>query len=252
VSKPRHRFVVPPRAVDGGRVHFSAAAARQMRRVLRLSPGDIVAALDGQGTEYRVTLVSLRDNEAIGTIEEQRTLDSEPRLAVTLFQALLPREKFEHVLQKSTEVGVRRIVPLATERSLVPAAAVSGSRLVRWRRIVQEASEQAGRAVLPDLEEPLSLAEALEQRKGQPALLAWEQEASLSLRQALLSLRPRLGDGLGIFVGPEGGFSQVEAQAAREAGVTVVSLGPLILRAETAGPVLAAVALYEAGDLEPR
>jgi 16S rRNA (uracil1498-N3)-methyltransferase len=129
---------------------------------------------------------------------------------------------------------------------------VSGSRLLRWRRIVQEASEQAGRAVLPDLEEPLSLAEALEQRKGQPALLAWEQEASLSLRQALLNLRPRLGDGLGIFVGPEGGFSQVEAQAAREAGVTVVSLGPLILRAETAGPVLAAVALYEAGDLEPR
>lgn len=224
-----------------------------MRRVLRLSPGDQVTALDGQGTEYTVALVSLRDEGAIGAIQEQSTIDSEPRLHLTLYQALLPREKFEHVLQKATEVGVRGIVPLATERSLVPAAALDRSRLERWRRIVQEAAEQAGRAVLPDLEEPMPFSEALARQRGQPALLAWEHETDISVRQALLGLQRKLRGGhISLFVGPEGGFSQSEAQAARDAGLLVVSLGPRVLRAETAGPVLAALALYQAGDLEPR
>ena len=249
---PRHRFAIRPEAVRGGQVRFPAAVARQMRRVLRLSPGDLVAAFDGRGVEYTVALISLRDEGALGTVEAEAAGASEPRLKLTLFQALLPREKFELVLQKGTEVGVAAFVPLETERSLVKAAAVDGRRLERWRRIVDEAVEQSGRTALPELAEPRPLAGALAALGGEPALLAWERETSLSVRQALVSLERRLRDGrLTLFVGPEGGFSAAEAMAARAAGATTISLGPRILRSETAGPILAALALYQAGDLEP-
>jgi 16S rRNA (uracil1498-N3)-methyltransferase len=222
-----------------------------MRRVLRLSPGDSVAAFDGTGAEYTVALVSLRDEGALGKIQAEKLRDTEPGLKITLCQALLPREKFELVLQKATEVGVAGFVPLATERSLVPTRALDAGRLERWRRIIQEAAEQAGRSQVPTLADPSSLAEAVTSQP-KPALLAWEYETELSVRGALSELEEQLRGGqLSLFVGPEGGFSEAEAAAARDAGAITVSLGRRILRAETAGPVLTALALYEVGDLEP-
>jgi len=223
-----------------------------MRRVLRLNRGARVVAFDGAGGEYLVRLVVLRDELAVGVIENETRPKTEPRLQVTLCQALLPRDKFELVLQKGTEVGVGGFVPLVSERSLVPASALDGGRLERWRRIIQEAAEQSRRATLPALSEPLSLSDALAQLGQAPALLAWERESERSVRKALVQLKDRLqGDRLTLFVGPEGGFTSAEAQGAAAAGALSVSLGPRTLRSETAGPILAALALYEAGDLEP-
>jgi 16S rRNA (uracil1498-N3)-methyltransferase len=251
-SHGRHRFAVGPEAVSQGQIRFPARVARQMRRVLRLTPGDVVTAFDGQGSEYTVSLVSLRDEGALGAIEARREGGAEPRLRITLYQALLPREKFEVVLQKGTEVGVAAFVPLETERSLVKGAALDARRLERWRRIVAEAAEQSGRVVLPGLAEPLTFRQALEELPAGPALLAWERETSLSVREALMSLKRRLREGpLALFVGPEGGFTEAEALAARAAGAVTISLGPRVLRAETAGLVLAALSLYQAGALEP-
>jgi 16S rRNA (uracil1498-N3)-methyltransferase len=250
-SRARHRFSVAADAVRGGQVYFQAAVARQMRRVLRLGPGDRIAAFDGRGVEYTAVLISLRDEGAVAEIEAETVLVSEPGLHITLYQALLPRGMFEHTLQKATEVGVSSFVPLGTERSLIPATAVDGARLQRWQRILEEATEQSGRASVPQLGKPLLLPEALAQLAGEPALLAWEREKSFSIRQALTGLEAKLREGrLVLFVGPEGGFTSAEAQAARDAGVQTVSLGPRILRAETAGPVVAALALYQAGDME--
>jgi 16S rRNA (uracil1498-N3)-methyltransferase len=248
-ARPRHRFAVSPEAVRAGQVSFGPGLAHQMRRVLRLRVGDRVIAFDGQGLEYTVVLTTLRDAAAAGSVEAEVALTTEPRLRITLYQALLPREKFEHVLQKGTEVGVSTFVPLETERSLVPGGAIDAARLERWRRIVVEAAEQSGRGAVPELSSPQTLAGS----DGVPTLLAWEREAQLSLRQALLSLGSRLEAGsIALLVGPEGGFSADEALAARAAGAFTVSLGPRILRAETAGPLLASLVLYEAGELEPR
>jgi len=249
----RHRFAVDSNAVHAGEVRFPAEVARQMRRVLRLSPGDRVAAFVGSGAEYIVRLTTLRDDRAVGAVEAESLRDAEPKLGITLCQALLPREKFELVLRKATEIGVRAFVPLECERSLVPASALGTGRLERWRRIIQEAAEQSGRVNVPTLLEPLSLAAALAQLDGEPALFAWEQELQRSLREALSQLAHTLESGrLTLFVGPEGGFTGAEAASAQAAGAIIVSLGSRILRSETAGPVLAAIALYEAGDLEPR
>jgi 16S rRNA (uracil1498-N3)-methyltransferase len=224
-----------------------------MRRVLRLRLGERVIAFDGQGNEFTVNLTTLRDEQASGTIESQTSLSTDPSMRLTLYQALLPRDRFELVLQKATEVGVSTFVPLSTERSLVPAGALDAARLQRWQRIVEEAAEQSGRGGVPGVESPLSLRDALKAVQGTPAILAWERESERSLRQALggLHARGELAE-LALFVGPEGGFSGAEVEAARATGVTTVSLGPRILRSESAAPVLAAVVLYELGELEPR
>jgi 16S rRNA (uracil1498-N3)-methyltransferase len=251
-NRPKHRFAVDADQVRGDEVHFSATVAYQLRHVLRLRPGERVTVFDGTGLEFSVTLRTLRDQEAVGLIDERRQLSSEPRLHLTLYQALLPREKFEQVLQKGAEIGVSAFRPVVTERSLVPASALDGKRLDRWRRILAEAAEQCGRATVPSLDEPTSLRDALQAAGDRPILLAWERERALGVRQALEELLATSAvERLALFVGPEGGFAAGEVEAAAAAGARLISLGPRLLRTETAGPLLAGLAMYVAGELEP-
>jgi 16S rRNA (uracil1498-N3)-methyltransferase len=242
---------LPPDALKAGKIHFPSATARQLRRVLRLRPGDVVAVLDGRGLEYRVRLDRVLDGDASGSVESAHRPSAEPRIQISLFQALLPRDRFELVLQKGTEVGISRFVPLQTERSLIRREVFNDDRFDRWRRIIVEATEQSRRTVLPDLTFPMTLREALEEQTVGPRLLAWERESRRPLREALGFFDPP-PDRLALLVGPEGGFAPHEIELAIAAGVSTVSLGPRILRAETAGPLFAALCLYELGDLVPR
>jgi len=244
-----HRFFVAPEALAAGRVTLPPEHARQVARVLRLRPSDEIVVLDDSGMEHLARLERVQPDGVQGVVVERRPNRAEPALRLTLYQALLPRERFEWVLQKGTEVGVARFVPLETRRSLPGRETTSRERLTRWRQIVREAAEQSGRGRLPVVDAAQTLAAALdEMRRVGPALLAWEQEGQLGLRAALAALPP---DGAAsLVVGPEGGFAAPEVAAARAAGVTPVSLGPRILRAETAGPLLAALALFATGNME--
>jgi 16S rRNA (uracil1498-N3)-methyltransferase len=260
MSAGLHRFFVPRGLLGGPRVALTGEQAHQISRVLRLKIGDRVVLLDGAGHEYRVRLDDVRSSAVTGDVDDVRASRPEPRLQVTLYQALVLRDRFETVMQKGTEVGVSRFVPVWCERSAVPRGdQIDAKRLERWRRIVTEAAEQCERGRVPEILPPVRFTEALEQAAGGPALLALERETERSLQAGLrAALDQRLTDNdgkstasLGLLVGPEGGFSSTEVAAAREAGVITVSLGPRILRTETAGPVLAALALYEAGDMVP-
>ena len=181
----------------------------------------------------------------------------EPGLSLTLYQALVPRERFETVLQKGTEIGISRFVPVWCERSIVPGGdKIDDNRMERWRRIVTEAAEQCERGIVPEVAAPLRFGDALASAAQEgPVLVAWEREEHRTIQSGLGTALGERGEGrlsLGLFVGPEGGFSEAEIGLAQGAGpVQTVSLGPRILRTETAGPILAALALYQAGDLEP-
>jgi 16S rRNA (uracil1498-N3)-methyltransferase len=220
-----------------------------------------VVLLDGGAHEYVVRLDEVRSSAVAGTVEASRPRRPEPRLLVTLYQALVPRDRFETVLQKGTEVGVSRFVPVWCERSIVPGGdRIDEHRLERWRRIVTEAAEQCERGIVPEIAAPLRFTEALAAAGGAgPLLVAWERERGRSSRDGLRETLAGSADGpdavsgrsIGLMIGPEGGFSNLEIEAAREAGAVTVSLGPRILRTETAGPILAALALYEVGDLAP-
>ena len=268
-----HRFFVEPAELTAERVALDGSTAHQIARVLRLRPGEQIVLLDGSGRERVVELVDVTPRRVGGIIRATRDSVGEPRLALTLYQALVPRDKLEVVLQKGTEVGVSTFVLISCARSLVPRGdAVDERRLARWRRIVQEAAEQSGRGCVPEVRSPLGFADALAEAATRgPTLVAWEGERTRSVGAALREVLVRgrspqshpnpggVGGGarltasgtLSLFVGPEGGLTDAEIAKGHERGALTVSLGPRILRTETAGPVLAALALYEAGELEP-
>ncbi|HEV7666861.1 MAG TPA: RsmE family RNA methyltransferase, partial [Chloroflexota bacterium] len=160
------------------------------------------------------------------------------------------RDKFEQVLQKLTEVGVAAVVPVLTARSVVREPP-DERRQTRWRAILREAAEQSGRGTIPQLTAAVPFADAIAQATAEGVtLVGYEQERQQTLRTALTAVRPaQRARTVGIFVGPEGGYTPDEAAVAQRAGAHLITLGPRILRTETASPILAALVLYELGDL---
>ncbi|GAP11570.1 RNA methyltransferase, RsmE family [Bellilinea caldifistulae] len=225
-----------------------------MAQVLRLTPGCRVMALDGSGNEAVVELTALSVREASGVLLGWQKNEREPALHLTLGLALTQREKFEWTLQKVTEVGVSRIVPLITRRSLVQHPALALEKYPRWQRILQEAAEQAGRGMIPRLDEPRWLPDFLPFRQNfEIGLMAWEGETQRMIGAAAV-LPADSAAHAGLLIGPEGGWEAEEVQAAEQAGWLPVSLGKRILRTETAAIVGAALllALFEEQDYAKR
>ena len=247
-----HRFFVPPEWIEDGTVVLSGGVARQLSHVLRTRPGDRITVLDDSGWEHLVTLTEVASDRTRGLVVERSRSVAEPSVRVTLYQGMLKADRFELVLQKGTELGASVFVPTLCARSVPRPRGESreSSRLDRWRRIVVEAAEQSGRGRLPKLREPVPFSEACDGVRG-PAIIPWEGETEAGLKAALGQLRPNAGAlaSLGIFIGPEGGFTQEEVDQARAVGVVAVSLGRRILRAETAGVSVVAAVMYELGEL---
>jgi 16S rRNA (uracil1498-N3)-methyltransferase len=235
-----HRFWVAGEQLDAEQVRFTQEQAHQLRSVLRLRSGDQVRVFDGLNMADR--LVELTD-AGTGRVVGEVAQPPEPRTRLSVFPALLQRDKFEVVLQKLTEVGAAAITPVITARSLVREAP-DARRYARWRAILREAAEQCGRGVVPELLAVEPLWAALEGADGR-LVVAYEGERQRELRDALAE-HPSV---VSILVGPEGGYTSDEVDCARRQGAEVVTLGPRVLRTETASPLLAALVLYELGDL---
>jgi 16S rRNA (uracil1498-N3)-methyltransferase len=235
-----HRFFVSAEQVNGDTVTFSTDQAHQLRHVLRLRGGDCIRVFDGLTRVDRVVqLISADAGHVVG----ERAQAGEPRTRVVVYPALLRRDKFELVLQKLTELGAAAIVPVLTARSLVRKPP-DDHRQTRWRAILREAAEQSGRGVVPELTPALAFPKAVQHAvsDGQ-ALMAYEGEKESGLRDALAGLADATC--VSLFVGPEGGYTPDEAQLADAAGVRLVTLGPRVLRTETAALVLTALMVYE-------
>lgn len=250
-----HRFFVPPTAIQGDRVTLTGPVVHQLAHVLRLRPGERIIVLDDSGWEYTVELERLGRERAQGRLVGRAEAQTEPCARITLYQAVLKRERFEWVLEKGTELGIIGFVPIFCARSVVRDPEAVGKKLPRWRAIIREAAEQSGRGRLPRLETPLSFAAACQQAQaaGGLSLLAWEGESTTSLKAALRA-EPAANiqhptSNFQLFIGPEGGFTPEEVRLAEAHGIVPITLGRRILRAETAGLVAAVAILYERNDL---
>jgi 16S rRNA (uracil1498-N3)-methyltransferase len=243
-----HRFFVPAELLATEHVRLEGAVARQMGRVLRLSPGDRVTLLDGSGKEYIVRLRAFSRDAIEGEVEGVGDGRAEPRVHVTLYQGLLKGEKLEWVLQKGIELGVSAFVPLMCRRAVPVERRGWDARMERWRRIVTEAAEQCGRSRLPELREPSEFRVACDdaRTRGGLAIIAWEREEAVGLSQALSGAKLTR---VALFIGPEGGFEEDEVAYARSRGIAPVGLGRRILRAETAGLAAVAAIQYHLGEL---
>ena len=243
-----HRFFVPEHAIEGNAVRLPQEASRQVRRVLRLRPGDAIVVFDGTGREHTARITAL-DGEAVrAEVVATATPQTEPLVPVTLCIAIVKPDRLEMALQKCTELGATRFVPTITERVQGGAAAApSDRRLARWRQIVREAAEQSGRLAVPDIGAAAPLLEAVNTAVAEgPALLLYEGEEGLGIGQALADVQPAA---LSLFVGPVGGFTSAEVDAAAQAGARVVSIGRRVLRSETAAIAALVTVMSRLGEL---
>ena len=245
------RFTIAPDRIDGGRVTFDRDESRHLVRVLRLRPGDTVVGTDGSGRDYTVRLERLDDGAATGTILAVATRAVESPLRVTLVQGVPKGDKMEQIVRAATELGVARVLPALTERTIVRLEPGRWrERARRWQRVAREAAKQCGRATIPEVEGPRALEECLTGAEGELRLCLWEGEAPALA--SVLDGRGSAPAGAVVVVGPEGGLAREEVEAARAAGFQPVGVGPRILRTETAGPAIIAVLQYRYGDLATR
>jgi len=244
-----NRFFLSTDRISNGNVLFPPDIAHQIRHVLRLEGGDNVAVLDNQGHLLIVSLQIPPDSDqVVGEIVSIEDVDTEPQTQVSLYFGLTSREKVEFILQKGTEIGVASFTPFISSRTLVQSTILSDKKKARWERIIREAAEQSHRGLLPILHSPGGYGECLEQAKRDHPLcmIAWEEEVAerATLIQAAQS---HAGSSIALFVGPEGGFSEPEINAARAVDCQVVSLGKRIMRMETAAIIFPALVLQNAG-----
>jgi 16S rRNA (uracil1498-N3)-methyltransferase len=235
-----HRFFVAPDALRGDPVEIAGEVVHHLRTVLRLAPGAELLLLDGEGHCCRARLTAVGRERATATVTA-RWHETENPCPLRLLQALPKGDKFDLVLQKGTELGVTVFQPLISERTTIRPAA---TRPERWQRIVGEAARQSRRPLLPRLEPPRPLEDAL-QAVAEPLRLALWEEGARPLRELLPASPPA---GLAVLVGPEGGLAAKEVEAAERAGFVPVHLGPRILRTETTGLAVAAIVQYLYGD----
>jgi len=240
VSERIRRVFVPSTPRPSDRVTLDPDEAHHVTRVLRLKQGDPVALFDGRGGEWDATIDESTKDRVSVAVGAARHGDVEPKIAVVLHQAIVRPEKLEWVLQKGTEVGVASFRLIATERA--EAAAPSPARVARYGRILMEACKQSGRRVLPSLE-PGALKKPGD---GVRAIVLTQGQESVPLASVLAG--PRAPE-VWLAVGPEGGFTPHEVSEMADLGWIRASLGPRVLRTETAGCVAAALVLHVWGDL---
>jgi len=246
-----HHFFVSPEHLQGDTTSFSGCLARQLSRVLRLSPGDHIVLLDDSGRACEAELDAVVPERVTAHLVGVSEPQTEPSVELVLYQALPKGKKFDWILQKGTELGVSTFVPILTQRCVARGRTQDDEhKLARWRRILTEAAEQSGRAHLPKIVPTRSFVEACEPPPCRTlALMAGISDEATSLSRALSSARNLRLREVRLFVGPEGGFAQSETSQAQHAGIVPVSLGPRVLRTETAGLVALSVVLYALGDL---
>jgi 16S rRNA (uracil1498-N3)-methyltransferase len=243
------RFFIEPESLRDDAVTITGPEAHHIGRVLRLGPGDIITLLDGCGNFYDSRIEEIRDDRVECRVLWRGRAGGEPPLRVVLVQGIAKGERMDFVIQKGTELGAAAFLPVQCGRSVVRLDAQKRvARRERWQRIAREAAKQCGRALAPEVMEPVHWPAALDLiPPGALVLVPWEEESGRSLKAELQArVKP---DEVYIIIGPEGGLEKREVDEARRRGAVPVTLGPRILRTETAGLAAITMVLYQWGDL---
>jgi len=245
---PMPRFFVDKSNVTADSVNITGDDVNHIKRVLRLRLGEIITVNDLDGTDYQVKLESFDEESIYGSIISSCPNTTESMLDITLFQGLPKSDKMDLIIQKSVELGVKKIVPVLTERTIVKISGEKDARnkVVRWQRIALEAAKQCNRGFIPQVVAPVDFDEALKMAaEAELGIIPYEKEEEARMKSHLKSgIRT-----VAVMIGPEGGFSEGEVQRAIDAGIKPVTLGPRILRTETAGIVALSIIGYEIGDI---
>jgi len=237
------RFYIPETNIDGREVTLDESETRHLRDVLRMEPGEEVRVFDGAGAEYSCAIRAIEKRSArLRILTRVEPAAPESPLDLTVAAAITKGDRFDLVVQKSVELGVRRLIPLLAARCDVKIKD-GGKRVERWRKIALESSKQCGRAYVMKIDEIRSPSALFEQIDDGRGILFFSERDGAGFPAE------RAGAQIIAIFGPEGGWDDAELELARETGATVVTLGGRILRAETAAIGITAILQHRLGDL---
>jgi 16S rRNA (uracil1498-N3)-methyltransferase len=238
-----HDLYYSPNPPKDGMLTIAGSEARHISRVMRHEAGNVIGVVDGAGGEHEVELTMVRADRVVGRVLSDTRDAREPKHRVAVAQAVLKGDHLAQVCAQATELGVNRIIPIQTARTV---GRLSAAKLERLRAVSLAALKSSTRTVLPTIDAPVDLGSLLNlDGEFDQVLVAYEEETDSGLGSVL---RRDAGSVL-IVVGPEGGFEPVEIDALKAAGAVAFSLGPRRLRAETAAVAVAAMTLGLLGDL---
>lgn len=244
------KFFVDKCQIKDDMIEIIGQDVRHIKDVLRLGENSEIIICDGEGTDYNCMTTQVDKEMIAAKILNQNTSKAEPKTKVTLFQSLIKGDKFEWVIQKAIEIGVTEIIPMQTVHcvSKMDHSKKADAKVNRWNKIAQSAAKQSGRGTIPKVTSPVSYAQALKLcAEMDLGCIAYEKEDQTNLKPYIQNAK---GKTIGVLIGPEGGFSKEEIFAAEKTNIQAITLGPRILRSETASIVLVANILYELGEMD--
>ena len=237
------KFFTSPYCITDDSLKIVGEDVSHIARVLRMSPGDSIIVCDGEGNDYDAEITEITKDCVLAKIISRYTCLAEPSVKVTFFQALPKQGKMEYIIQKCTELGVSKIVPVYTKRCIVKPS----DKTERWSKVAESAAKQCGRGVVPEVCPTISLDEALAQMSTYDcALMPYECEEQTRLKDVISGKSFKT---VSIFIGPEGGFDPSEVQKALSCNIKTVTLGKRILRTETAGSAVLPIIMYENDEI---
>jgi len=247
-----HRFFVETPIVNQHEIIIPKDIRHQLINVLRSNVGDKIILFDNSGWEYVTELKNIRKNNIVGLIIDKQKKLSELSIKISLYQPILKSDKFEFILQKGTELGISNFVPIFCDRSIKrwDYDQIIDLKYPRWKKIITEASEQSERGKIPCLSNPLNFTDAINSSKENIInIIALTEKNTQKLKEILNSNIQIKYNEIGLFTGPEGGFTKKEIDLAKSSGVKPISLGNRILRAETATLISITSILIQSGEL---
>lgn len=243
-------FYIDQNEVRGDELYPDAEVAHHIIDVLRMRVGETLRFSDHEAHYYEGIIAEMTKKTLRVTVTKVTPIDDEPQTEVTLIQCLPRGEKMEQVLQKATELGVKQVIPVESENSQVRLKDKKKEKQQRWQKIVVAAAEQCGRGIIPTVALPCPLPDAVDSLSEDTAIVfCYEKEGHNSITKALKKIK-RETKKVALIIGPEGGFSDGEAQMIMARDVYCVTLGKRILRTETAGPAVLAALMYEFEEWE--
>lgn len=242
-----NRFFVDIDGRDVGTdINITGGDVNHIKNVLRLRIGEHVVVSDGRGRDYTCRIAQIGTDVVICNIEDINDNFAELSVEVTLFQGYPKSDKMDLIVQKMVELGVHRIVPVFTARTIVKLDQKKAAKKTdRYRTIAESAAKQSGRGIIPEIAEPVSFGEALELAKELDMnIIPYEEAEGMEQARRIIS-GIRGHRSLGVFIGPEGGFAREEVEQAQAIGAECITLGHRILRTETAGLAVMSIIMFQ-------
>jgi len=245
-----HKFFVSKGNIYGNSCSIEGEDVKHIYKVLRLEEGDKVSINDGEGNEYLGEIKEVNKKEVTVELLEKIEINNESNLKIHLYQGMPKSTKMDLIVQKCTELGISVITPIITERVVVKSELSEFKKVDRWNRIALEACKQSKRSLIPTINTPVEYEELLEDLKEYDLIVVpYENQEGQGIRYVAGEVKNREIKSVAIIIGPEGGFEDREIQEFKQLGAFIVTLGPRILRTETAGFVALSLLMYELGDL---